>query len=105
MVSLMWLMWNLRAGSRPTDGPDKQDAHRIWSGGRRRACARPCRAIWWCLDHPAAGPRAAGERIPRHDHDHGTDDGGDDRAEIERPVDGVGVEQDAGEEPANEGAH
>src|SRR5689334_7946563 len=57
------------------------------------------------LDHASASPGAPGEGIPPDDHDHGADDGGDDRAHVERTVDRVGVEQHAGEEAADERAH
>src|SRR5688572_3220755 len=76
-----------------------------WSGGPPRvlgwfrAGARMVRS-----DGAAAHARATRHRADHEDRDHGTDGRDDDRADVQRAVDGIGVEQDAGKESADERA-
>src|SRR4051794_25495344 len=51
------------------------------------------------------GPSAPGDHIDDDDRQDRADSGDHDRADVQRTVDRLGVEEDAGEEAANEGAN
>src|SRR5215208_4237008 len=51
------------------------------------------------------GPSAPGDHIDDDDRDDRADSGNHDRADVQRTIDRLGVEEDAGQEATNEGAH
>src|SRR5690349_17095542 len=55
-------------------------------------------------DRAATRPAAAGDGVHDDDRDDRADGGDDDRADVERAVDRMRVEEDAGKEAADEGA-
>src|SRR5215213_158483 len=51
------------------------------------------------------GPSAPGDHIDDDDRDDRADSGNHDRADVQRTIDRLGVEEDAGQEATNDGAH
>src|SRR3954452_17465698 len=93
--------WHERHPGDLADGVAKRNARRA---GGRFAIQVPGHPGKWLLDRAAPGARAPGDHPDHEDRDDRADRRNDDRADVEGAVDRMAVEQDAGEETADESA-